>query len=158
MPSWSASAESFLAGMMRPLWPARPEAECRKCGAPRRIENLAATKVGTTLPYFTWHWRQLELSGPTVCSVQDKLALHQHLSFHQNVTPLHKPNKNTTVMVGHLNNVRQGQQAKLQDGLDYDVLIVGAGQVSCIQANLQVSNLRKLRVECTPYFECANLV
>jgi hypothetical protein len=32
-------------------------------------------------------------------------------------------------MVGQLHTIQQGQQAKLSPALDYDVLIIGAGQV-----------------------------
>lgn len=34
-------------------------------------------------------------------------------------------------MVGQLNGVTHSHQAKLDSSLEYDVLIVGAGQVSC---------------------------
>jgi hypothetical protein len=34
-------------------------------------------------------------------------------------------------MVGQINNDNQANQAKLDSSLDYDVFIVGAGQVSC---------------------------
>lgn len=35
-------------------------------------------------------------------------------------------------MVGQINGTAQGQQAKLDPSLDYDVLVVGAGQVGWV--------------------------
>lgn len=59
-------------------------------------------------------------------------------------------------MVGPINNMQQGQQAKLSLSLDYDVLIIGAGQVG----NLPVIRRRQAngmyRVECILYIGCVN--
>lgn len=61
-------------------------------------------------------------------------------------------------MVGQLNTASQVQQPKLDAALDYDVLIVGAGQVSCFQ-HVAIHELTKFdRVACIRYTECANLV
>lgn len=59
--------------------------------------------------------------------VKDKLASHQHRT---NSSQLHITSANVAVMVGTLNTVCQAKQPKLDSSLDYDVIIVGAGQVS----------------------------
>lgn len=58
-------------------------------------------------------------------SSEDKLALISTDKVFQTSTDI--------AMVGPLNTAAQAQQPKLDQSLDYDVLIIGAGQVSCLE-------------------------
>ena len=65
---------------------------------------------------------------PTAWSdVKDKLASHQHRT---KLSQLSTTSTKVAVMVGTLNTVHQAKQPKLDSSLDYDVIVVGAGQVS----------------------------
>lgn len=67
---------------------------------------------------------------------------------------------NVANMVGTLNTIHQATQPKLDSSLDYDVIVVGAGQVNHLK--FPTFGACKLtshdRVACTHCIECANLV
>lgn len=130
--------------------------DCRECGAPGSLD-LAATKVGSSMPHGIggkWNCRnrRQEASKINSHSISFCVSSRQHSSY---------TIANTTVMVGHLNSARQGQLAKLQPDLDYDVLIIGAGQVCRLRIHETRTILKAhtlLRVECIHCLECANSV
>lgn len=60
-------------------------------------------------------------------------------------------------MVGPITNMQLGQTAMLSPSLDYDVLIIGAGQVGhCLPQRISRKAKSMRRVGCTPYIECVS--